>query len=90
MRVGPTDYTIKGFNLKSCVIESSLDGDAWTECDRRTDNDDFMHGTWTTGSLAVSNSTECRFIRLTQTDRNLVGNNYLFVVGVEFFETRLE
>jgi hypothetical protein len=43
------------------VVESSLDGEAWTEIDRKTDKNDF-EGDWMTASFAVSNSVECRFI----------------------------
>jgi uncharacterized coiled-coil protein SlyX len=41
MRVRPTHYTIKSYCLKSWVVESSLDGEAWTEIDRKTNNEDF-------------------------------------------------
>jgi hypothetical protein len=41
MSVPATHYTIKGYWLKSWVVESSLNGTAWTEIDRKTDNDDF-------------------------------------------------
>jgi hypothetical protein len=51
------------------VVESSLDGDAWTEIDRKTDNEDFKKARWRAASFAVSNSGECRFIRLTQTGK---------------------
>jgi uncharacterized coiled-coil protein SlyX len=42
MRVRPTHYTIASWYLQSWVVESSLDGDTWTEIDRKTDSDDFQ------------------------------------------------
>jgi hypothetical protein len=51
------------------VVESSLDFMNWTEIDRKKDNYDFSEG-WAAISFAVSNSPECRFIRLTQTAKN--------------------
>jgi hypothetical protein len=71
------------------VVESSLDGEAWTRIDRKTDNKDF-NGCWETASFAVSNSAECRFIRLTQTGQRHWGDDYLFIRAFEFFGTLLE
>jgi hypothetical protein len=72
------------------VVESSLDGEAWTEIDRKTDRDDLRFG-WETASFAVSKSAEGRFIRLTQTAKNAsyVRDN-LRIVVFEFFGTLLE
>jgi uncharacterized coiled-coil protein SlyX len=91
MRVRPTQYTIKGQWLKSWVLEGSLDGENWMEMDRKTDNDDLKEKPWRT-SFAVSNPTECRFIRLTQTGNNYTWANigapdFLFIYLVEFFGT---
>jgi hypothetical protein len=89
MRVSPTHYTIKCLRLKSWVIESSLDGEVWTEIDRKTDIEDFK-GSWTPASFAVSNSAPCRFVRLTQTGENH-GNRYtLYTKAVEIFGTLFE
>jgi hypothetical protein len=75
LRVRPTHYTIKSRSLKSWVVESSLDGEAWTEIDRKTDNTDFRAGEWNgTASFRIAESAECRFIRLTQTGKR---HNYL-------------
>jgi hypothetical protein len=89
MRVRPTHYTIKSFWLKSWVVESSLDFMNWTEIDRKTDNEDYETG-WKTASYAVSNSAECRFIRLTQTDKNHIREDDLVIWSFEFFGTLLE
>jgi hypothetical protein len=88
MRVRPTHYSIYKWRLKSWVVEGSLDGKNWTEMDRKTDNQDFKD-TWNTVSFALS-PVECRFIRLTQTDKNHGGNDYLYLFAVEFFGTLSE
>jgi hypothetical protein len=88
MRVRPTHYTIKGAWLKSWVVEGSLDGSSWTEIDRQTDNQDFCD--WNTASFAVSKPAEFRFIRLTQTDKNHRGYDWLILRAVEFFGTLSE
>jgi hypothetical protein len=82
-RVRPTHYTIRTGYLKSWVVATSLDGEAWTEIDRKTNNEDFKDS-WV-ASFAVSNSVECRFIRLTQTGKNHGGFDYLRIQAVEFF-----
>jgi hypothetical protein len=86
MRVRPTHYTINCWLLKSWVVESSLDGEAWTEIDRKTDNKDFEEG-WPTASFAVSKSADCRFIRLTQTSKNHLAGDSLYIRAFEFFGT---
>jgi hypothetical protein len=71
------------------VVESSLDGEAWTEIDRRTDNNDLKRAPFW-AAYAVSNLTECRFIRLTQTGENHFGTVRLVISAFEFFGTLLE
>jgi hypothetical protein len=89
MRVRLTHYTITCWKLTSWVVESSLDGEAWTEIDRKTNNEDFRAGLVTV-SFAVSNSAECRFIRLTQTGKNHGCGDSLLIKAFEFFGTLLE
>jgi hypothetical protein len=89
MRVRPTHYTSKTKWLKSWVVEGSLDGEAWTEIDRKTDNED-LHDSTGQASFAVSNSAECRFIRLTQTGETHHEGDYLIIRSLEFFGTLLE
>jgi hypothetical protein len=88
LRISPTHYTIKSSCLKSWVIESSLDGETWTELDRQTNNDDFRD--LNIASFAVSKSGECRFIRLTQTGKNHKGFYQLSIRAFEVFGTLLE
>jgi hypothetical protein len=90
LRVRPTQYTINSFWLKSWVVESSLDGEAWTEIDRKWDNKDFNAMVYVTVSFAVSNSAECRFIRLTQTGQNHQRNDILAIRAFEVFGTLLD
>jgi hypothetical protein len=72
------------------VVESSLDRKAWTEIDRKTDNKDFKALGRKRASFAVSNSDECRFIRLTQTGKRHDGYDYLYIVAFEVFGTLIE
>jgi hypothetical protein len=105
MRVRPTHYTIRALLLKSWVVEGSLDGKSWTEIDRQTNNQDFDYAgetctddcagsasctdDWETASFAVSNPSECRFIRLTQTGKRYY-DDHLLLNAVEFFGTLSE
>jgi hypothetical protein len=90
LRVRPTHYAIKCCELKSWVVESSLDFMNWTEIDRKTDNKDFNSQDWMTASFAVAKSAECRFIRLTQTGQNRSGNDRLIIMAFEVFGTLVE
>jgi uncharacterized coiled-coil protein SlyX len=89
LRVRPTHYTIRSIYLKSWVVVSSLDGEAWTQIDRQADNEDFGDW-WKTASFAVSKSAECRFVGLTQTGKNHIGRDSLAIRAFEFFGTLLE
>jgi hypothetical protein len=93
LRVWPTHYTIRSGTLKSWVIESSLDFMNWTEIDRKTDNTDLKAGLFDSSriaSFAISNSAECRFIRLTQTGRSHTNYTILTIRTFEIFGTLLE
>jgi hypothetical protein len=89
MRVCLTHYAIRASSQKSWVVESSVDGESWTEIDRQPDDQDFKDG-WSTASFAVSNLAECRFIRLTQTNKRHSGGDQLPLSAVEFFGTLCE
>jgi hypothetical protein len=94
MRVRLTHYTIWTCQLKSWAVEGSLDGESWTEIDRQTCNRDFRSNVWESkrDSFAVSNPPECRFIWLTQTDKNhwTPPDDQLGLAAVEFFGTLSE
>jgi hypothetical protein len=53
------------------------------------DNEDFEAG-WGRVSFAVSNSAECRFIRLTQTGKTHTEKDSLIIHAFEVFGTLLE
>jgi hypothetical protein len=89
MRVRPTHYTIWCRHMKSWVVESSLDSEHWKEIDRKTDNSDLAKEPWK-ASFAVSDSTECRFIRLTQTGKNHIGLDEILIHCFEVFGILLE
>jgi hypothetical protein len=88
MRICMTHYRIHAHCLKTWIVECSMDGDSWTEIDRRTDIQNYKGG-WAVVSFQVSNVVECRFIRLTQTDKNYQGHDSLLCV-LEFFGTLSE
>jgi hypothetical protein len=91
MRVRVTDYTIKTSNLRSWVVESSEDGEHWREMDRQTDDQNFRRSNaWAKASFVVSSPTECRLVRLTQTDKGHKGSDSLELFAVEFFGTLVE
>jgi hypothetical protein len=71
------------------VVESSLDGENWTEIDRKTDNTDLAASPYA-ASFAIAGSPEGRFIRLTQTGLNYYKNDALVIYSIEFFGTLLE
>jgi hypothetical protein len=90
MRVRPTHYTMMARYPKSWVVEGSLDGMNWTEIDRQTDNEAFNKNP-ETASFRISKPVESRFIRLSQTDKNHEGKDFLgYLYVVEFFGTLSE
>jgi hypothetical protein len=93
MSMAATHYTIRttgagerGPHLKSWVIEGSVDGQQWTELDRKENNGQ-LKARNAYVSFAMSTPTEVRMIRLRQTGRNHVGNNYLTLSAFEIFGT---
>jgi hypothetical protein len=85
MRVRPTYYTIHAINLKSWVVEGSMDGTSWAEIDRQTDLRDFGKM-----SFVVTKPAEFRYVRLTQTGESSWQSDRLVVYAVEFFGTLFE
>jgi hypothetical protein len=71
------------------VVEISLDGEAWTEIDRKRNNMDFKAGCGP-ASFDVSKSAECRFIRLTQRGKRHCRDDYLVINSFEVFGDLLE
>jgi hypothetical protein len=83
-RARPAAYTIKADQLKSWTLEGSLDGESWNSLDRKIDTKD-LKGQTKVASFHISNASEYRFLRLTQTDKNHDGSNMLALYSVEFF-----
>jgi hypothetical protein len=92
MRIVPTHYSIRGGasgNLKSWMIETSLDGTSSTEVDRQTNNRDLIKG----GSIhtfPVTKPSQVRYLKLTQTGKNHRGADDLVICALEVFGTLLE
>jgi hypothetical protein len=65
-----------------------MDGETWREIDRRTG----IHSARSPylATFAVSESAECRFIRVTQTGNNMYGNDRLAFHAFEVFGTLVE
>jgi hypothetical protein len=86
MPVKLTSYQIKGTknaNLRSWIVEGSLDGVKWTELDRQAN---ITNVRWNqVVSFPVSDSNQWRFIRLTQTGKNSEGKYEFAACAVEFF-----
>jgi hypothetical protein len=89
-RVRPTHYTITSYYLKSWIVEGSVDGTTWTEMDRRQNNQDFRALEWNTKTFAFARPLECKFIRLTQIEKNHSDRDFLILSLVEFFGTLSE
>jgi hypothetical protein len=90
-RIVPTHYAIRtyGPHLKSWVIDTSVDGKNWREFAREEENNQ-LNGESFTGTFAVADSGECRFIRLVQISRNHAGNDQLAISAWEIFGSLIE
>jgi hypothetical protein len=66
MRIRLGHSTLGSRQLKSWVVEGSLDGMSWTVIDRQTDSQDFQPSGVV--SLAILTPAKSRFVRLTKTD----------------------
>jgi hypothetical protein len=96
-RIKPTHYSIRSRydsapgrnNLRSWVIEGSIDGSNWIEIDRR-DNNNELNGKNISGQFAISHPDEFRMIRLRQTGKNHAGHDHLTFSAFEIFGTFLE
>jgi hypothetical protein len=88
IRVRLTHIALRREGLKSWVIDSSLDGENWTEIDRQTNSQNSKgEENPYISSFAVSKSIECCFIRLGHTGENHYGGNILALWAFEVFGT---
>jgi hypothetical protein len=87
--VFPTHYSIRAeagrdSHPRNWVLEGSLDGETWTELDRKTDDSQITRRLMIV-DFKVSNPEKVRMIRFRQTDRNHLNSYYLALTAVEFY-----
>jgi hypothetical protein len=93
-RINLTHYSLRSrysgseddYYPKSWVIETSIEGSAWVEVDRR-ENDVSLKGRNLTRLFEVSRKEECRFVRLRQIGTNHCSSSddRLVISGFELF-----
>jgi hypothetical protein len=96
-RVIPTYYSIRsnyngrvnGANLKSWLVEISVNGDEWTEIDHKENNPE-LNDRDVTRTFEVPGSQMYRFIKLVNIGRNCGGNDALVISSFEVFVWLLE
>jgi hypothetical protein len=84
-----THHTIRmnGFgpgqeHMKSWFVETSADGESWQEVVREEDNKQ-LNGRFKTGTFALSDGGECRFIPLVTSGKNYMGDDQLRISAWE-------
>ena len=93
----PTHYSIRSHyhgnpgnhNWKSWVIETSTDGNVWTEVDRHEDNCD-LNGRNITSTYPISVKKPCRMFRIRQIGPNWGGSNHIIFSSLEVFGTIIQ
>ena len=93
----PTHYSIRSYyngnpgnwNWKSWVVETSTDGNAWTEVDRHENNGD-LNGRNITKTYPVSVQKACRMFRIRQIGPNWHGSNGILFSSLEVFGTLIQ
>jgi hypothetical protein len=95
-KVAPTHYTVRTNHcnpgqphLKSWLVETWADGENWREVAREEDNEQ-LNGKFFTGTFAVVDGRECRFIRLVNIGRNHRGDDMLAISAWEIFGSLVE
>jgi hypothetical protein len=96
-RIIPSHYSIRSYyaghhgynNLRSWVIEGSVDGKAWIEIDRRDHNNELNEKN-ASCLFDISHRGEYQIIRLRQTGKNHHNDDYLVFCAFELFGTFLE
>jgi hypothetical protein len=71
-------------NLKSWVLEVSIDGQSWNVIDTQSDNSD-LNGKGLIKYFSIQSSQPCRFIRLRQTGVSHSGSQLFVFSALEFF-----
>lgn len=91
-RIIPTGYRIKsrscGHYLKSWKIDVSNDLKNWEQISDETDTDE-LNGAHVSHTFKIKNPNcnEIRYFKITQTDKNSYGDNYLCIDSIEIFGT---
>jgi hypothetical protein len=95
-RIVPTHYTIRTnfddpgqAHLNSWLVEASTDGENWREVAHEKNNNR-LNGSGFTGTFAVADGGECRFIRLVNIGKNHSGYDCLNISAWEIFGTLVE
>jgi hypothetical protein len=93
-RVVLTHYSIRTYpyakyNPRSWVVESSIDGDKWTELDRKV-NCEELRATRADRVFPVSSQAECRMVRFRQTGPTHAKDHFLCLTAFEVFGTLRE
>jgi hypothetical protein len=93
-RVVLTDYSVRPYtvadhNPQSWVVESSVDGESWTELDRKFNYDD-LRDPRVVRSFPISDRVECRMVRFRQTGPSRANRHFLCLTAFEVFGTLQE
>ncbi|OHT07372.1 hypothetical protein TRFO_24458 [Tritrichomonas foetus] len=88
----PTSYTLKSFvadvklpYMISWRLDGSRDGSKWITLDERRNTTSTADGNKQWRTWKIEKRIRCRFIKLTQIDKNGSGNFCMFLHGIEFF-----
>jgi hypothetical protein len=95
-RIALTHYTIRtndwglgNSHLKSWLVETSADGENGREVAREEDNEQ-LNGSRFTGTFAVADGGESRFIRLVNIGKNHYGDDQIVISAWEIFGSLVE
>jgi hypothetical protein len=80
---------VNGPNLKSWLLEVSLDGHEWTEIDRRESNAE-LNAKNGTRTFSVLRPETGRFVRLVNNGRNHFNSDMLCISSFELFGSLIE
>jgi hypothetical protein len=79
-------YQYAEYNPRSWVVESSADGENWTEIDRKVSGGD-LYEVKAVRTFPIANPEECRMVRFRQIGPNHANNHYLCLLAFEVFGT---
>jgi hypothetical protein len=79
-------YKYAGYNPRSWVVESSVDGETWSELDRKVNCDDLFDSK-VVRTFPIAHPVECRMVRFRQTGPNCRNHHHLCLTAFEVFGT---